>query len=89
MGADRPTMSQLEDELRFELAQFVDSDEAVVFGADDDLFTLLDSLQILRLIMNLEARYGIRIQESEFTVQNLGSVARIVRFLAGKFADGT
>jgi acyl carrier protein len=51
---------------------------------DDDLLAVLDSLQLLRMVIDLEEAHGIKVLESELSPDNLGSVARIVRFVSHK-----
>src|SRR5256885_270475 len=51
-------------------------------GSDDDLFKFLDSLQVLRLVLQLEALFGVKVEDSELTPENLGSLARIAAFVA-------
>jgi acyl carrier protein len=53
-------------------------------GHDDDLLTVLDSLQILRMLMDLEAEFGIKVDNSELTPENLGTIERLAAFIAGK-----
>jgi acyl carrier protein len=52
--------------------------------ADDDLLTVLDSLQILRMLMDLEAKYSIKVDNSELSPENLGTVERLAAFVARK-----
>jgi acyl carrier protein len=58
--------------------------EAESLTDDDDLLTLLDSLQIVRMLMELESRYGIRVDNSELTPENLGSIRGIAQFIQRK-----
>lgn len=58
----------------------------VTFQNTDELFTLLDSLQVLRLIVQLEKQFGIKVADDELSIENLGSVARIAAFVARKYA---
>jgi acyl carrier protein len=51
---------------------------------DDDLLMVLDSLQILRMLMDLEAEFGIKVENSELTPENLGTIERLAAFIAGK-----
>jgi acyl carrier protein len=63
---------------------FLTPEDALVIGADDDLLELLDSLQVLRMITDLEARYGIKFQNSEMTPENLGSISKLASFVESK-----
>ncbi|HZL90009.1 MAG TPA: acyl carrier protein [Pirellulaceae bacterium] len=51
---------------------------------DDDLLTVLDSLQILRMLMDLEAKYSIKVDNSELSPENLGTTAKLAAFIARK-----
>ena len=50
----------------------------------DDLLTLLDSLQILRMLMDLEAQFEIKVDNSELTPENLGTIERLAEFIRKK-----
>jgi acyl carrier protein len=63
---------------------FLADDDAEQFHDHDDLTTLLDSLQLLRMVVALESSFSIKVQDSELTVENLGSVEKIAAFLARK-----
>jgi len=51
---------------------------------DDDLLAILDSLQILRMLLDLEAEYAIKVENSELTPDNLGTISRLANFIARK-----
>jgi acyl carrier protein len=51
---------------------------------DDDLFFFLDSLQVLRMLIELESRYAIKVDNSELTVENLGTIAKLAAFISKK-----
>jgi acyl carrier protein len=53
-------------------------------GSDDDLLTILDSLQVLRMLLDLEAQYGIKVENSELTPENLGTIRKLAGFIAKK-----
>lgn len=61
-------------------------EEATTLEEDDDLLSMLDSLQIVRMLMELESRYSIRVDNSELTPENLGSIANIAGFIERKLA---
>lgn len=54
---------------------------------DEDLFAILDSLQILRMLIELEQNYSIKVSNSELTAENLGTVERLAAFIAKKRED--
>lgn len=48
---------------------------------------ILDSTGVLELIEFLEAKYGITVQDTETVPENLGSIANVSRYVAGKCAE--
>lgn len=64
---------------------FLAGEDAAAFSDDDDLLTVLDSLQLLRMVVALEGLYSIRIEDGDLSPDNLGSVRRVAVFVAGKF----
>jgi len=58
------------------------------FQDDTDLLQVLDSLQLLRLVVHLESSFGIKISDAELNAENLGSVERIAAFIARKRSVG-
>jgi acyl carrier protein len=69
---------------RYLESSFLDEDQVVALRDDDDLLTVLDSLQVLRMLMDLETEYSIQVEPSEFTPENLGSIRRLVDFIDRK-----
>lgn len=65
---------------------FLDEQQAVKLRDDDDLLKVLDSLQVLRMLMDLEAKFSFQVDPSEFTPENLGSVRRLADFISRKLA---
>jgi acyl carrier protein len=45
---------------------------------------VLDSLQILRMIIDLETEHAIKVENSELTPENLGTVERLAAFIEKK-----
>jgi acyl carrier protein len=75
----------IEQTIRGYIAEsFLDEDQVVALRDDDDLLMVLDSLQVLRMLMDLEAEYSIRVDPSEFTPENLGSIERMAAFVGKK-----
>jgi acyl carrier protein len=81
------TTSEIEDRIRqFILSSFLAGSAPEGFQNSDDLFLLLDSLQILRLVVQLESTFGIKVQQQELSAENLSSVQKIAEFVARKGA---
>jgi acyl carrier protein len=66
---------------------FLSAEDAVSFRVDDDLLKALDSLQILRMLIDLEAKYSIAVDNSELTPENLGTVQKLAAFIARKHQE--
>jgi len=78
-------MQNLTDRIRSYIGDISSfDDEAVEIGAHDDLLTILDSLQILRMVADFEAECAIKIENSELTPENLGTVAGLAALIARK-----
>jgi acyl carrier protein len=65
-------------------ATFLSDEEAATFSDDQDLLKLLNSLQLLRMVIELEKELAIHLENSELTAANLGSVERMAGFFARK-----
>lgn len=85
----------MEDRVKTELREYITS--SFLFGdssrlVDDEVSLIeagiVDSTGILELIEFLEEHYGITVTESETVPDNLGSIANLSRFVAGKAAAG-
>jgi acyl carrier protein len=66
------------------LEMFLSESAAETLQNDTDLLGVLDSLQILRLVIELESHFTIKVGDSDLTVDNLGSVAKIAAFIGRK-----
>jgi acyl carrier protein len=51
---------------------------------DDDLLNVFDSLQLVRMTVDLEALFRIRIRNDELVAENIGTVDRLASFIARK-----
>lgn len=79
--------------LRAELRQFIAENflltsDAASLGDADSLTDrgILDSTGALELVMHLEERYGVTVQDDELHPDNLDSVDRIAAFIERKRA---
>ncbi|MCI0359213.1 MAG: acyl carrier protein [Planctomycetaceae bacterium] len=83
-------MTRIEATIRDYIQQsFLDGGGAApgYLRGDEDLLTLLDSLQILRMLMDLEAQFDIKVDNSELTPENLGTIERLAAFIHKKQLD--
>jgi acyl carrier protein len=51
---------------------------------DDNLLETLNSLQLLRMVLELESRYAVAIPNSDLTPENLGTVERVSAYIAAR-----
>jgi acyl carrier protein len=79
------TPIEIEGHVRqFVLTSFLAETPPETFQNSEDLFLLLDSLQILRLVVHIESTFGIKVQQQELSAENLSSVQQIGAFVARK-----
>ena len=69
-------------------ALFVESLHIEAPSADTDLFEtgILDSLQLVELLLQLEQRFGFRIKIDDIDLEDLRTLARIARLVAARTA---
>jgi acyl carrier protein len=63
---------------------FLGDGQAAALADDADLMELLDSLQILRMVADVETRFSIQVGNDDLTPENFGSVAKLAAFVARK-----
>ena len=59
-------------------------------GLDEhaDLLDLLDSLQLLRLVVDLEQLFAIKVENRDMTPENLGSIAKLAAYVDSRRKQG-
>jgi D-alanine--poly(phosphoribitol) ligase subunit 2 len=69
-------------------ALFVESLHIEAPSVDTDLFEtgILDSLQLVELLLQLEQRFGFRIKIDDIDLEDLRTLARIARLVAARTA---
>ena len=78
-------MTNIEQAIReYIQSSFLTAGDGESLRNDDDLLTVLDSLQVLRMLMDLEAKYSIKVDNSELSPENLGTIERLAAFVARK-----
>jgi len=77
------------EHVRAHVLDYFPAEAAARFHDDTDLLTLLDSLQVLRMLIALEATYSIKVKDSELSPANLGSVEKVAAFIARKCDERT
>ena len=71
---------------RFVREAFLPLRPALAFRDSDSLADLgvLDSLALLELVEEIQARYGIEVQDVDITEANFGSIERIASYVTSK-----
>ena len=78
-------LQEIQDQVRgYVIDSFLKGTQAETFRNDDNLLLVLDSLQILRMVLHLESSFSIKVTDGELTPENLGSVAKIAAFVDRK-----
>ena len=78
-------LHEIESRIRgYIVESFLSPTQAQAFGDDEDLLKVLDSLQILRLVVHVESSFGTKIADGELTAENLGSVRKLAAFVSAK-----
>jgi acyl carrier protein len=67
--------------------RYLTPQDAAVFNNDDDLLTMLDSLQVLRMIIDMESQFSICVANSELAPENLGTVSKVAGFIERKLME--
>jgi acyl carrier protein len=82
-------MHDIESKVRsFIVESYLTEAEADTFANDDDLLKIIDSLQILRMVIAFEGTFGINIEDGDMTLENLASVRKVAALIARKRCDG-
>lgn len=79
----------IEQELRqYVLQTFLFSDDESLLKDDDSFLNkgIIDSTGVLELIMFLEEKYGLKVQDEELIPENLDSISKLVAFIERKQA---
>lgn len=81
------------DNVRPEMRAFIEDNflylqPDVELGDGDDLLKagIVDSLGFVELVEEVEARYGVQVQDVDITEENFGSIDAIARYVEGKRA---
>jgi acyl carrier protein len=63
---------------------FLAEGQTATLQDEDDLMEILDSLQILRMVADVEKRFSIQVDNSDLVPENFGSVERLAAFIERK-----
>lgn len=79
----------LHDDVRQSLMDIMPEPWVAKLQDDDDLFELMDSIDVVRLVDQLQGHYGISVSNAEMTAENLGSLAAIAGLIERKTSSAT
>jgi len=78
-------MMNIKDRIRSYVSDsFLAGGQTATLEDDDDLMEVLDSLQILRMVTDLEGEFSIHVDNSDLTPENFGSIDRLAEFVVQK-----
>jgi acyl carrier protein len=84
MSLASPDLGQIASSLRSDVFPRYLQEPGVTIGADDDLLNIFDSLQIVRMTVDLETLFHVRIRNDELIADNIGTLDRMTRFISRK-----
>lgn len=77
--------AEIQQQVRNYLVEaYLPPDKGENLSDDEDLLKVLNSLQLLRMVIEVESMFGIAIENSELAPENLGSVGNIAAFIERK-----
>jgi acyl carrier protein len=77
-------MNTLETIRRYIVESYLTDEEASTFGNDDNLLLVLNSLQILRTVIELERLFDVQVDNSELLPENLGTIEKLAALINRK-----
>jgi acyl carrier protein len=79
------TSTEIEQKVRDHLiSSYLPRDQADQLQNHENLLEVLNSLQLLRMVMEIEQLFAITVENSELSTENLGTIDRITAFVARK-----
>jgi acyl carrier protein len=83
------TIREIEEKVRAYICEsFLPEEEAEKLRDEDDLLRVLDSLQLLRMVVQFESTFAIKVHDGDLTPENLGSVKKVAAFVVRKRGNG-
>ena len=79
-------IDQIRERIRRYIADHLLPEGSEPLQDDEDLLGRLDSLQILRMLIELESLYQFKVANSELSAENLGTIDRLSSFVAQKLS---
>ena len=73
---------QIKDEIELLAKAKVLDDDIIIFGKDK----LLDSLNVLHILLFIEMNYPISVDRKELTIDNFNTVNKIVKYIESKLS---
>ena len=79
MELERELIDYIRSEIAYDRLESLEPDEQLLDGA-------LDSTDVLRLVVHVESRYDLRIQDEELVPENFETVAALAALIRAKQA---
>lgn len=79
MELERELIDYIRSEIAYDRLESLEPDEQLLNGA-------LDSTDVLRLVVHVESRYDLRIQDEELVPENFETVAALAALIRAKQA---
>lgn len=81
------TSAEIQERVRQHLvSSYLPGEQAAELRNDADLLDVLNSLQLLRMVMEIEQMFAIAVENSELSPENLGTIEDITAFVQRKTA---
>ena len=88
-------MTEATSDVRRELRDFIEENFLYLHPdvelGDEDRFVsmgVMDSLAFVELVEEVQARYGVTVQDADITEENFGSIDAITRYVERKRTEG-
>lgn len=79
------TVDAIEQQVRaYILEAYLPGERGDTLRNDSDLLKVLNSLQLMRMIIELESMFGISIGDEDMSPENLGTIERIASYVQQK-----
>ena len=77
--------SEIQQKIRtYIVTSYLPGEQGENLRNDEDLLLVLNSLQLLRMVMEMESMFGVSIDNDDMTPENLGTVEKMATFIHGK-----
>ncbi len=76
------TEDSIQKQLRSHIQDaYLPGERGKALRCDSDLLEFLNSLQLLRVVIELESMFGVSVEDEDMAPENLGSIERIAAYV--------